>query len=96
MRLHLQARQCGLPFEMGYMSVSQLLLVVKTNLLSILMPAKVVKIFEPQKKLGIKRREVRGERGCACMFFSDYEGQKEIFSLDAIYLAFRLVVIKDN
>ena len=62
MRLHLQARQCGLPFEMGYMSVSQLLLVVKTNLLSILMPAKVVKIFEPQKKFGIKRREVRGER----------------------------------
>ena len=36
-------------FEMGYMSVSQLFLVVKTNLLSILMPAKVVKIFELQK-----------------------------------------------
>ena len=30
------------------------------------------------------------------MVFSDYEGQKEIFSLDAIYLAFRLVVIEDN
>ena len=34
--------------------------------------------------------------GCAWVVFSDYYGQKEMFSLDADYLAMRLVVIKDN
>ena len=34
--------------------------------------------------------------GCAWVVFSDYYGQKEMFSLGADYLAMRLVVIKDN
>ena len=38
-------RQCGAAFIDGYMSVIQISTVVKSNLLSILMPAKVVIFF---------------------------------------------------
>jgi len=47
-RLHKQHGSAELPLANGYMSVNQISLVVKSNLLSILTPAKVVKIFESQ------------------------------------------------
>ncbi len=48
MRLHKQNGSAELPYANGYMSIYQQFLVVKSNLLSILTPAKVVKIFESQ------------------------------------------------
>jgi len=48
MRLRLRPGSAGLPLNWFYMSNYQSFLVVYSNLLSILMPAKVVKNFELQ------------------------------------------------